>query len=67
MKNFDEFISYANEHSEEIHSSIYQKVIDSVDKQNFDDSLEEYEFFRRQWTSSCVMEMLQHYHNWLNS
>lgn len=28
---------------------------------------EEHEFYRRAWVEIGIMEMLEHYHNWLNS
>lgn len=67
MKNFDDFKSYTKEHGEEIHSSIHQRVLDAVESQSFDDVGEKHEFYRRAWVEIGIMEMLEHYHNWLNS
>lgn len=38
----------------------------ATEKQNFTDIAEEYEFIRRAWVEIGIMEMLEHYHNWLN-
>ena len=66
MKNFDDFKNYVNQNGQEIHSAIHQKVIESANKHNFDDIGEEHEFIRRAWVEIGIMEMLEHYHNWLN-
>lgn len=66
MKNFEDFKNYVNQNGQEIHSTIHQKVMDSVSKHTFDDIGEEYEFSRRAWVEIGIMEMLEHYHNWLN-
>lgn len=67
MKNFDGFKEYVHQNGEEIHSSIHQKVMSAVDKNNFEDIGEEHEFYRRAWVEIGIMEVLEHYHNWLNS
>ena len=66
MKNFDDFKTFVNQNAQEIHSSIHKKVMESTDKHNFDDIVEENEFMRRAWVEIGIMEMLEHYHNWLN-
>ncbi len=67
MKNFDDFREYVHQNSSTIHSSIHQKVIEAESKHNFKDVGEEHEFNRRAWVEIGVLEMLEHYHNWLNS
>lgn len=67
MKDFKNFKSHVSEHRQEIHSSIHQRVLNAMDNQNFYDIGEEHEFYRRAWVEIGVMEMLEHYHNWLNS
>lgn len=67
MKDFNDFKSYVNENGMEIHSTIHRKVVDATEKQNFDDIGEEHEFYRRAWVEIGIMEMLERYHNWINS
>ena len=67
MKNYDDFRKYVLSNGQEIHSSIHQKVLETTNKQNFDDIGEKHEFYRRAWVEIGIMEMLEHYHNWLNS
>lgn len=67
MKNFDDFKKYVKENGDTIHSTIHQRVLSAVDAQNFDDIGKEHEFYRRAWVELGIMEMLEHYHNWLNS
>lgn len=67
MKDFNGFKSYAKEHNEEIHSSIHQRVLNAIDSQRFDDIEEKHEFYRSAWVELGIMEMLERYHNWLNS
>lgn len=38
----------------------------ATEKQSFTDIAEEHEFIRRAWVEIGIMEMLEHYHNWLN-
>lgn len=66
MKNFDDFKKYVIDNREDMHTSIHQKVLSIADKQKFNDSIEEHEFYRRAWVGISVMEMLEHYHNWLS-
>lgn len=66
MKNFDDFRKYVLENGTEIHNSIHDKVLTSLSRQNFDDIGEEHEFYRYAWVEIGIMEMLEHYHNWLN-
>lgn len=66
MKNFDEFKNYVSINGQEIHSSIHKKVLETTNRQNFNDIGEEHEFYRRAWIEIGIMEMLEHYHNWLN-
>lgn len=67
MKDFDDFKNYVKQNGQEIHSSIHQKVLNATDNKNFDDIGEEHEFYRRAWVEIGIMEMLEHYHNWINS
>lgn len=67
MKDFSDFEQYVREHGQEIHTSIHQNVMSAVDRHNFDDLGEEHEFYRRAWVELGIMEMLKHYHEWLNS
>lgn len=67
MKDFEDFKKYVRENNNEIHSSIHQSVLTATDKQHFADVGEEHEFYRRAWVEIGIMEMLEHYHNWLNS
>lgn len=67
MKDFNGFKSYVSNHSNEIHSSIHQKVLNAVSEKTFCEVGEENEFYRRAWVEIGIMEMLEHYHNWLNS
>ena len=67
MKDFNDFKNYVNENGQEIHSNIHQKVLKAVDSHTFEDIGEKSEFYRRAWVGVGVMEMLEHYHNWLNS
>lgn len=63
MKNFEDFKAFVSSNSNEIHSSIHQKVMSATEKQNFADIAEEHEFIRRAWVEIGIMEMLEHYHN----
>lgn len=67
MKDFEDFIKYVHENGNEIHSSIHQNVLTAINKQHFEDIGEEQEFYHRAWVEIGIMEMLEHYHNWLNS
>lgn len=67
MKNFDDFKKYVSTNGQEIHSAIHKKVLETTDNQNFNDISEKHEFYRRAWVEIGIMEMLKHYHNWLNS
>lgn len=67
MKNFDNFKSFVYENSSAIHSSIHKKVIDAQSKHTFNDIGDEHEFHRRAYVQIGILEMLEHYHNWLNS
>ena len=67
MKNFDDFKKHVNANGKEIHSAIHQSVLNAVDKQDFDDIGEEHEFYLHAWVEIGIMEILEHYHNWLNS
>lgn len=67
MKDFNDFKKFVNENSANIHFSIHQKVMKSADSNNFTDEGEKHEFIRRAWVEIGVMEMLEHYHNWLNN
>lgn len=67
MKDFNDFKKFVNENGANIHSSIHQKVMKSADSNNFADEGEKHEFIRRAWVEIGVMEMLEHYHNWLNN
>lgn len=67
MKDFNDFKKFVNENGVNIHSSIHQKVMKSVNSNNFTDEGEKHEFIRRAWVEIGVMEMLEHYHNWLNN
>lgn len=66
MKNFEDFKEYVRQNGNEIHSSIHDKVLKSVEKQNFEDDGEEHEHYRSAWVEIGIMEMLEHYHKWLN-
>ena len=67
MTDFEDFKKYVSENGDEIHSSIHQGVLKATEKQHFEDIGEEHEFNRRAWVEIGIMEMLEHYHNWLNS
>lgn len=67
MKDFSDFKSYVSNHSDEIHFSIHQKVLNVVNEKTFCEAGEEHEFYRRAWVEIGIMEMLEHYHNWLSS
>lgn len=66
VKNFEDFKAFVSSNGDKIHSSIHQKVMSATEKQSFTDIAEEHEFIRRAWVEIGVMEMLEHYHNWLN-
>ncbi len=67
MKDFNDFKKYVSENGQEIHSTIHQRVLKAVDSHTFEDSDEKSEFYHRAWVEIGIMEMLEHYHNWLNS
>ena len=63
MKNFDDFKKYMNENGLEI-SQIIQ---DKTDKYIKDNDVENLIVYSNTYTQIALMEMLEHYHNWLNS
>lgn len=67
MKDFNDFKKYVRKNAQEIDSNIHQKVLKYIDSQNFKDDGEKSEFYHRAWVEIGIMEMLEHYHNWLNS
>jgi len=67
LKDFNDFKKFVNENGTNIHFSIHQKVMKSVENNNFTDEGEKHEFIRRAWVEIGVMEMLEHYHNWLSN
>ena len=67
MQNFEDFKNYVKQNGQEIHTNIHQKVLTATNEQNFIDLGEEHEFYRRAWVEIGIMEILEHYHNWLNS
>lgn len=42
-------------------------MLNAVNSQNFDDIEDKHEFYRSAWVELGIMEMLERYHNWLNS
>ena len=67
MKDFNDFKVYVRDNGREIHDSIVAAVNASTQKQQFSDPGEEMEFHTRAWVELGFMELLEHYHNWLNS
>lgn len=66
MKDFEDFKTFVSQNGSEIHSSIHQKVMSATEQKKFTDIGEKHEFIRRAWVEIGIMEMLEHYHNWLN-
>lgn len=63
MKNFDDFKKYMNENGLEISQIIQEKT----DKYMDDNGIENLIIYSNSYTQIALMEVLEHYHNWLNS
>lgn len=63
MKNFESFKEYMKENGSDISNTIQEKT----DKYMDDNGIENIIIYSNSYTQIALMEVLEHYHNWLNS
>ena len=63
MKNFESFKEYMKENGSDISNTIQEKT----DKYMDDNGIENLIIYSNSYTQIALMEVLEHYHNWLNS
>lgn len=62
MKNFEDFKEYMRENG----SDIAKTIQDKTDKYIKDNNAENLIIYSNTYTQIAIMEMLEHYHKWLN-
>lgn len=63
MKNFDDFKEYMKENGSDIAKTIQDKTDRFIDNNNAENLIT----YSNTYTQIALMEMLEHYHNWLNN
>lgn len=63
MKNFESFKEYMKKNGSDISNTIQEKT----DKYMDDNGIENLIIYSNSYTQIALMEVLEHYHNWLNS
>lgn len=67
MKNFDDFISFANSRADKTASEIFDKTEYYLESQKYENSTEKFVDRQKASMHYTVIEYLRLYHEWLNS
>lgn len=66
MKSFTDFENYMKTDGKIAHDEIIKKVNAIVEKADIKDEIEEHIFYNRAFSEVSTMEILKHYHEWVN-